>query len=312
MSPAAGIRMLEALPLEAPTSRLGEGPVWDSRTGWLVWTDIDGHRLHSYDPSSGASRSTTFEFAVGAFALAAENRLVLATPTGFMTCDRDGADLRLVAEIEADRDETRMNDGKCDRAGRFWAGTMAYDGGRGAGSLYRLSPDGSTTRMLEGVTISNGLAWNAGDSLMYYVDTAERRIDVFDFDLDTGTITDRRPFVHISPADGLPDGITIDADDHVWVALWGGGAVHRYSPDSNLDVVVSVPASLVTSCAFGGDFFDDLYVTTASIGLDAAELRAQPGAGRLFSCRPGVRGLPTAPFGAQIDRQSTSVPGRAG
>lgn len=291
--------MLEALPLDAPASRLGEGPVWDVRTGSLGWTDIDRQQLHSYDPSSGASRTLTFEFAIGAFAMAPENRLVLATPRGFMTCDENGRDLRLVAEVEADKPETRMNDGKCDRAGRFWAGTMASDAIQGAGSLYRLSPSGSTARMLEGVTISNGLAWNADDSLMYYVDTAEQRIDVFDFDLDTGTIARRRPFVHIPSADGMPDGITIDMDDHVWVALWGGGSVRRYSPNSELDAIVSVPASLVTSCVFGGDSFGDLYITTASIGLDADELVSQPGAGRLFCCRPGVRGLPTAPFGAR-------------
>jgi sugar lactone lactonase YvrE len=295
---------LEALAVEAPASCLGEGPLWHAGKRTLFWTDIDRQRLCSYDPSAGTSCTFEFEFKIGAFAMTPEGRMVLATPRGFMTCDENGKDVSLIAEIEVDRPETRMNDGKCDRAGRFWAGTMAYDDSRGSCSLYRLDPDGSTSRMLGGVTISNGLAWSGDDTLMYYVDTAEQRIDVFDFELETGAIAGRRPFVYISPAVGRPDGITIDADDHVWVALWGGGSVHRYSPDGDLHTVISVPASLVTSCAFGGESLEDLYITTATVALNRSELDSQPDAGRPFTCRPGVPGLPAATFGSSSTQPS--------
>src|SRR5918999_4891566 len=188
--------------------------------------------------------------------------------------------------IEADISSNRMNDGKCDPAGRFWAGTMAMDGARGRGALYRLDADRSVARMLGAVSVSNGLAWSADSSTMYYIDTPTGSVDAFEFDADAGAISGRRPFVKIDGGDGMPDGMTIDSEGGLWVALWGGGAVHRYDAGGRLDGIVEVPASLTTSCTFGGSDLGDLYITTASTGLGEAELRDQPLAGSLFCCRP--------------------------
>ncbi|MFF0450014.1 SMP-30/gluconolactonase/LRE family protein [Streptomyces sp. NPDC004609] len=180
----------------------------------------------------------------------------------------------------------RFNDGGCDPDGRFYCGTMAYDVAPGRGSLLRLDTDGSVTRVLTGVTISNGLAWSP--------DTATGRVDAFDYDTERG-LTARRTAVRIPDAAGLPDGLAVDAEGHLWVALWGGSAVHRYTPQGRLDAVVELPATQVTACAFGGPDLDRLYITTSRMGLDPA---AEPLAGALFRADVGVPGLPAGAYRA--------------
>jgi sugar lactone lactonase YvrE len=180
-----------------------------------------------------------------------------------------------------------MNEGGCDPAGAFYAGSMAYDARPGAGRLYRLAPSGEITVVLPTVTISNGLAWSPDGTLAYYVDTTTGRIDVLDADLGS-----RRPFVTIPPEHGAPDGITVDAAGAVWVALWGGGAVHRYTTGGMLDGVVHVPVRQVTACTFGGPALDELFITTSRHGLADPE----PGAGALFRATVGVAGLPPLPY----------------
>jgi sugar lactone lactonase YvrE len=172
---------------------------------------------------------------------------------------------------------------------------MALDESPGRGTLYRSDGDGLAP-VLAPVSISNGIDWNLDGTQMYYVDSTAQRIDVFAFDAAAGTISDRRTFAEIDPVDGTPDGLTIDAEGHVWLALWDGWALRRYRPDGTLERVVDLPVSRVTSCAFGGDDLGDLYVTTASKDLSAAELRAQPQAGGLFVLRPGVAGRPANRF----------------
>jgi sugar lactone lactonase YvrE len=184
-----------------------------------------------------------------------------------------------------------MNEGGCDPDGRFWCGSMAYDQAPGRGALYRLDPDGAVRRILDGVTISNGLDWSPDGSLAYYDDTATHRVDVFDYDRVTG-LTARRPFVRL-PDDGNPDGLTVDAEGGVWVALFGGGAVHRYTPAGALDVVVEVPTAQVTACTFGGPRLDELFVTTSREGMAADD---DPLAGALFRAEVGVPGLPVREF----------------
>jgi sugar lactone lactonase YvrE len=221
----------------------------------------------------------------------------MALTDGFWLLEPSGVNLRPLAAVEADRPGTRFNDGKCDPAGRFWAGTMAYDETPGAGTLYRLDPDGRVEPMLAAVTISNGLAWSLDGRTLYYVDSPTRRVDAFDHDPAGGMLTNRRPFVELGPGEpGVPDGITIDAEGHLWVAFWDGWAVHRYQPDGTLDAVVPDPVARPTSCAFGGVDLADLYVTSASIGLSPAELAEQPHAGGIFRARPGVPGLAPVPF----------------
>jgi sugar lactone lactonase YvrE len=187
----------------------------------------------------------------------------------------------------------RMNDGGCDPQGRFYCGSMAYAETPGAGSLYRLDLDGSVATVLTDVTISNGLTWSIDGSQAYYIDTPTHRVDVFDFDALAGTFSNRRPLVEIDAALGSPDGLTIDAEGNIWVALWAGGAVHRYSPDGVLTDVVAIPASQVTACAFGGPSLDRLYITTSRRDID---MTREPHAGALFMTRPDVGGIPVLPF----------------
>lgn len=277
-------------------AELAEGPVWDARTGRLIWLDIMRGRVHRFDPASGRSETREVGQPVGAAAPAADGAIVLAVRDGFARLDYDSRRIGMIAEVEADRPENRMNDGACDPAGRFWAGTMALDCRRGAGALYRLDPDGGVTTMLRDVTISNGIDWSDDGRVMYFIDSATQRVDAFDFDPERGAMSRRRPIVTVAPESGMPDGLTIDAEGFLWVALWGGGAVHRYSPGGALDGVIRLPVTHPTKCAFGGPDLTDLFVTTATIALSPDERARQPHAGGLFRARPGIRGRPANVF----------------
>ena len=248
----------------------------------LYFVDITRGNVHRFDPARDElSTVAHVDGTVGAVALTTEGRLLLAAGTQL---ELDGA---VVAQLDVDG--VRFNDGVVDAAGRFWVGTMALDESPGAGTLYRADGDGMAP-VLAPVSISNGTDWTLDGTQMYYVDSTEQRIDVFDFDAATGTISGRRTFAEIDPVDGTPDGLAVDAEGHVWLALWDGWALRRYRPDGTLERVVDFPVSKVTSCAFGGDDLGDLYVTSASTGLSEAELRAQPHAGGVFVLRPGVTG----------------------
>jgi sugar lactone lactonase YvrE len=277
-------------------AELGEGPVWDARSGQLVWVDIMRGRVHFFTPRTGGRRTLEVGQPVGAAVPRRAGGLVLALRDGFARLDPEGGRLDWIAAVESDRRDLRMNDGACDAAGRFWAGTMALDERPGAGSLYRLEPDGHVEVMLQEVTISNGLDWSDDGRQLYYVDSPTRRIDVFDCDPLGGPLLNRRPFASVPAEAGTPDGLTLDAGGGVWLALWGGGALHRYAPDGSLDRVVRLPVSHPTSCAFGGDDLRDLYVTTAAIALSPAERERQPQAGGLYRIRPGVAGRPAHLF----------------
>jgi sugar lactone lactonase YvrE len=272
---------------------LGEGPRWDP-AGHLYWVDIVAPALHVYDPAADTDRVMPVDRYLGAVVLRASRGLAAAVREGFAALDPTTGAVDLLAAVQASDSGLRMNDGNCDPQGRFWAGSMALDERPGAGSLYRLDPDGSVVRMLSDVTISNGIGWSPDASTMYYIDTPTRRVDAFSFDSDEGTIRDRRPIVALPPGPGSPDGMTVDADGCLWVALYGGSAVHRYTPDGRLDAVVPVPATATTCCAFGGPQLDVLYITTAAKGTPPGA--AEPHAGGLFAVDPGIRGLPTTPY----------------
>lgn len=278
-----------------PRAELGEGPCWDPRAGLLYWVDIPAGRIHWYDPIDRSHDSAAVGQPVGAVAPRAAGGLVAAVRDGFAFCDPETGTLDLVAPVEADKPGNRMNDGKCDPAGRFFAGTKAEDDTPGAGALYRLDADLTVTRVVDGVTISNGLDWSPDGRLLYFVDSPTRRIDLFDRDPGTGLVAGRRPFVELPADAGWPDGLTVDAEGCVWVALWGGAAVRRYRPDGRLDRVLRMPASRVTSCAFGGPDLDVLYVTTAAAD-PRSSVPAEPDAGALFACRVGVAGRPAHAF----------------
>ncbi len=263
-------------------AELGECPVWDGDR--LVWVDVHAGLVHRGDAVLAVGQP------VGAVAPRTGGGLALALRDGFALLDADGESLELVAAVESDRPHNRMNDGRCDPAGRFWAGTMRQPAGGREGALYRLDADLEATRMIEGVGISNGLDWSPDAATMYYVDTLVRRVDAFDFDLAGGALDNRRPLIEIAPQDGAPDGLTVDAEGCLWLALWGGSALRRYAPDGTLEREVRLPVSRVTSCAFGGPDLRDLYVTSARRGLSSRQLQAEPLAGSVFRLRPGVAG----------------------
>lgn len=277
-------------------ARVGEGPVWDAALQRLVWVDILNGLVHRYDPVSGDDETVEVGKAVGAAAPRASGGLVLALEDEFAAFDPATGELTPLAPVEADAPGRRMNDGKCDRAGRFWAGSMEWDGEHPTGSLYRLDPDHTVTRVLEGVRISNGLGWSPDERLMYYIDSPTYRIDVFDFDLDAGRLANRRVLVEVPREWGMPDGMTVDAEGYLWVAFWGGWAVRRLAPDGKLVETLRLPVSQVSSCTFGGPDLTDLYITSATDKLSEEQLRAEPHAGALFRARPGVAGGPTWSF----------------
>ena len=266
----------------------GEGPVWSERWGGLRWVDMLAGDVLSLDGNGAVGRRH-----VGTIAAVLRPRTgggaVIAVERGFALEGPDGA-LTVLEPVWTDP-SVRMNEGGCDPDGRFWCGSMAYDKRPGGAALYRLDPDGSAHTVLDGVTISNGLEWSPDGSLAYYADTATGRVDVFDYDADSG-LTGRRPFVE--PAGGgRPDGLTVDAEGGVWVALNGSGAVHRYRSDGVLDEVVELPTKQVTACTFGGPGLDQLFITTSREGMTPDD---DPIAGSLFRADVGVTGLPVREF----------------
>jgi sugar lactone lactonase YvrE len=271
-------------------AELGDGPIWDDRRERLLFVDIMRGHIHDFNPLNGRDRVLHVGSPVGCLALAENGDWIAGLADGFYRVDPKTGRTSLLAAVEADAPDSRINDGYVDARGRFWAGTTGLGGVRERGSLYRLDPDGKVHRILERVTASNGLDWSPDNRTFYFTDRALSRIDQFDFDLGAGAIANRRPFVEFPLDFGFPDGLIVDADGFVWVGMWEGGSLHRYAPDGRLDRIIPVPASQTTKCAFGGSDLTDLYITTARIGLDKAARVAQPLAGGLFRFRPGVRG----------------------
>jgi sugar lactone lactonase YvrE len=279
---------IAAEPLVRIHSEVGESALWDHRRGRLRWVDILRGLVHATDPTTGETTSTAVGEHVGAIALLGSDDLLLAIRDGFaeLRNGRVGDRTRVV-----DDPGVRMNDGKADPSGRFVAGSMAYDESEGAGTLFVRESDGAVRVLIERVSISNGVAWSLDGATMYYVDTRTRRIDAFDYDAQRGAIANRRAFVSVPEGDGGPDGITVDADGCVWVALFRGGRVRRYSPTGDAMADVQVPTPLVTSCAFGGAGLDRLFITSASHVLDPNDPRMEL-AGSVFVADPGCVGRP--------------------
>lgn len=281
-------------------AELGEGALWDAPSQRLLWIDIVRGEVHRFDPVTRRDQSVTLGQMVGTVVTRAKGGLMVAMQDGFASLDPDSGDLTVIASPEAHIPANRFNDGKCDPAGRFWAGTMRLTGDpwkEDAGSLYSLDADGRATARLGNVYISNGIVWTADAKTMYYVDTVLPRVDAFDYDNTTGAISNRRTVVQIPDGFGFPDGMTIDADDNLWIAMWGGWKVLGYNPRTGEAIgAIELPAAQVTSCAFGGPNLDELYITSAWTGLSDEDRAKQPLAGGLFVARPGVKGVPAVPF----------------
>jgi sugar lactone lactonase YvrE len=281
---------MKAEQLTEPAAYHGEGPLWDAAAGVLRWVDMLAGDILTLTPAGGIDR-----LPVGTIAAAMRPRaaggLVVAIEHGFVLIDGDG---QIGPERTAFTDPAcRMNEGGVDRQGRFFCGSMAYDGTSPRGALYRFDTDGEISVVFTGVTISNGIAWTAGGEEVFYIDTPAHRVDVFDYDPAAGLPSGRRPVVHVHPDQGDPDGMALDVEGGMWVALYGGHAVHRYRADGTLDEVIDLPVSQVTSCAFGGPDLDQLYITTSRENLPPG---AEPQAGAVFHATPGVRGLPVGTF----------------
>lgn len=277
---------MRAFQITDPVAFHGEGPVWSPRWGGLRWVDMLAGDVLSLGPDGAIGRRHVGEVAA-ALRPRTGGGAVIGVERGFALEEPDGALVTLDPVWRGA--DVRMNDGACDPDGRFYCGSMAYDQRPGAASLYRLDPDRSVRVVLRGVTISNGLDWSPDGSRAYYNDTPTRRIAVFDYDRDNG-LTNQRTFAAV---DGHPDGLTVDAEGGVWVALFDGGAVHRYTADGRLDAVVEVPARKVTACTFGGERLDRLFITTSREGLAPGD---DPLAGSLFAADVGVRGQPVREF----------------
>jgi sugar lactone lactonase YvrE len=273
-------------------AQLGEGPRWDGPRSRLLWVDVEGGELHLFDPRTGDDRALALGGRVGAAApiSATEALVALADRLAIVSLD-DGA-LETLVDVPHD-DARRLNDGACDARGRFWVGSMALDERPDGGALYRYA-DGVLEPAIDTVSLSNGIGWSPDGRTMYYVDSPEGRVDAFDFDVDSGSIGNRRPFVVVE--DATPDGLAVDDEGGVWVALWGGWCVRRFTPNGALDAVVELPVAKVTACWFGDDDGRTLFVTTASIDLTPDELRDQPHAGCVFAAYPGVSGPAAHPF----------------
>ncbi|NLU71635.1 SMP-30/gluconolactonase/LRE family protein [Streptomyces sp. HNM0575] len=273
---------------------LGEGPTWDGARELLIWVDILNSRVHTYDPSRGGRTVMATEQHVGAAKPRAGGGLVVNLRDGIGLYGPDGGFSWLHREVVPGR---RGNDAAVAPDGALWAGTMAYNELAGGGDLKRVTGDGSTVTVLPDVTVSNGIGWSPDGSLMYYNDTPTRRIDVFDVPAGDGSsgadVSGRRTFAEIEQGAGYPDGLTVDADGCVWVALWDGAALRRYTPDGRLERTIGLPVPRPTACAFGGADLRDLYVTTASAGADPS---AYPLAGSLLVLPGAEQGLPQAAF----------------
>jgi sugar lactone lactonase YvrE len=275
---------------------VGEAPHWDDRTNTLLFVDLTGGAVYRYDQSGARLGSFSVGQEVGAVVPRRGGGLVLAVRDGIAVASDTGEDFEIAAPVERDIPGNRMNDAKCDPAGRLLAGTMAFDLSPHSAALYRVDPDWSFQEIARDVTQSNGIAWSPDGSRMYFIDSATQGIDVFDYDAGTGSAGNRRRLVTIDPAHGIPDGMTADDQGNLWVACFGGAAVRCFSPaGEELDKVL-FPVTQVTSCAFGGTGLADLYVTTAAYRLGPAQRQGEPHAGATFVCRPGAAGLPASSF----------------
>ena len=278
-------------------SQLGEGPVWDESTQSIYWTDIPGCSIQRFSVPQKRLYSHQLNCTIGSFALRKSGGLVAATENGFAFLDLEESTIQWLKHPEEGK-STRFNEGKCDPHGRFWAGTMGINKSDDYGGLYTLNHNLSVTPRLDNVGCSNGLAWSPDAETFYYIDTPTRYVAAFDYNIEDGAIRNKRIIIEFNEEDGYPDGMTVDKEGMLWIALWNGWTLNRYSPRSGMLLdSISLPVSRVSSCTFGGQDLQELYITTAREGLTDEELQRQPLAGSLFVVKnSGYEGLPAVRF----------------
>ena len=280
------------------TSLLGEGPVWDNVQKCICWIDILNGNIHQFWPDQKKFITISVQQMIGCLAVCTNNDFIAALQNGFAFIDRDNGAIKLIADPEAHLSGNRFNDGKCDPAGRFWAGSMSLSEEAGAGSVYVVQNDSQPIKIIESVTISNGMAWSPDHQTFYYIDTPTFLILAYDYDIVNGQIGNKRTVIKIDDQDGYPDGMTIDNEGMLWIAHWDGWQITRWNPGTGKKIhSLKLPVAKITSCMFGGNNLEDLYITTAKVGLTENELKQQPLAGSLFviyDC--GFKGIPAVEF----------------
>ncbi|RDE09674.1 SMP-30/gluconolactonase/LRE family protein [Pelagibacterium lacus] len=278
-------------------NRVGEVPVWSPRDRKVWWIDVRQPRIQSYDPDTGAFETfLTGGNVLGSYAIREQGGFMLAQEDGLYAFDAATGERTLLVDPEADFPDHRLNDGRCDRKGRFWLGSMNDKQRTDDGSFYSVGPDLAIAKWFDGINIPNGVCFSPDDKVMYFADTPKKMIWAFDFDIEEGRISNRRVFADLKDAPGRPDGSTVDAEGFVWNAEFAGRRIVRYTPDGRVDRVIDMPVTNITCLGFGGDNLDQLYITTAWQGLSDEQRAAEPLAGALFRTEVGVRGLPEPMF----------------
>lgn len=281
----------------------GESPMWSAAEQALYWTDNVGKRVHRFNPRSGHDESFAVEYNVMDIGLRADGALVVVLAKTFAFYDPRTGDPRPFAGVERDRADNRFNDGKVDRRGRYWAGSMNdVDWRQPSGALYRLGDDCMPHRVLDDVVCANGLGWSPDDRTFYMGESFRYAIFAYDFDADAGEVSRRRVFARVDRDGGFPDGLTVDAAGGVWSVHNGAGRVVRYAPDGQVTHVAALPVPQPTSCIFGGSNLDILYVTTSRQNMDHGQLERFPLSGSVFALRPGMAGLPEPLFAGRPER----------
>lgn len=276
---------------------LGEGAFWNYKTQELYWVDILGKKFYIYNPSTKLNTSFIMPSRIGTVVPQTDSTAVVALEDGIYIQHTKNGSLTKLSNVEGNITENRFNDGKCDPNGNLWVGSMHLAEKESKAKLYKITPNGTATTMLENITISNGIVWTKDAKTMYYIDTPTAKIRAFNFDVETSTISNERVAVEVSSSLGFPDGMAIDENDNLWVGMWNGNAVVCFNPKTG-EVInrIEVPAHNVTSCAFGGPNLDILYITTATVDMTDQEKIDFPLAGSVFKVIPGVKGVPSSFF----------------
>jgi len=289
---------MKAKPVVKSENLLGEAPLWHTIHQILYWVDIESRIVHGYEPHTGQHREWPVPQMVGTVACASNGNLILGLQNEIGDLDPGTGKVNTLAPLEAEMRDNRCNDGKCDPAGRFWVGTINMKSKRGAGSLYCIDAALHITKVLDGLTIANGMAWSPASDLMYFIDSHDRNVKCYDFDPATPTLRNERVIINIESNNEVPDGMCVDEEGMLWIGFYGGYRVGRYDPTSGKHLAdVNVPAPNVTSCCFGGQDLKTLYITTARQGLPAKQLKEFPLSGSLFSCETDIAGIPGNIFG---------------
>lgn len=273
-------------------AKLGEGAIWNHETNELYWIDIEGMSLNIFNPKNNKNRSFPTASQIGTVVPKNNNEALIALVDGIHTINVHTGETKLFLDMKNDLVDCRLNDGKCDPSGRFWVGSMNWQQEKGKAKLFSINKNAELNVKIDSVTISNGIVWTADKKTMYYIDTPTSQIKAYDYDDVTGNISNGRVAVQVAEELGFPDGMTIDAEGMVWVGMWNGNAVIRFNPKTGKMLrKIEVPAHNVTSCAFGGENLDTLYITTAKLDMNEEEIKKYPLAGSVFKVNPGVKGV---------------------